>query len=138
LIGAGLQQDTMRAYDRFAGMRVPGLTMAQGGEAPFVGDGGVPGEAPVEGDSEQNDVVPAYLSPGEVVLPRSVAQAPDAPAQAALFVQHLMRRREAGPNFEQAMQAQSYSDGGLVDPVASEAVKGWWAALAQGKKSASN
>lgn len=29
-------------------------------------------EAPVKGDSEKNDIVPAMLSPGEVVLPRSV------------------------------------------------------------------
>lgn len=29
-------------------------------------------EAPVKGDSKKNDIVPAMLSPGEVVLPRSV------------------------------------------------------------------
>jgi hypothetical protein len=32
----------------------------------------VPGKAKVEGDSEENDTVPAMLSPGELVIPRSV------------------------------------------------------------------
>ena len=43
---------------------------------PFLKGGGVPGRAPVDGDSPQNDVVNAKLSPGEVVLPRTVAQNP--------------------------------------------------------------
>ena len=34
--------------------------------------GHVGGEAEVPGDSEQNDTVPALLSPGELVIPRSV------------------------------------------------------------------
>ena len=34
--------------------------------------GHVGGEAKVEGDSEENDTVPAMLSPGELVIPRSV------------------------------------------------------------------
>lgn len=34
--------------------------------------GHVPGQAEVPGDSEQNDTVPAMLSPGELVIPRSV------------------------------------------------------------------
>jgi hypothetical protein len=38
-------------------------------------DGGlVPGKAKVRGDSQKNDVVPAMLSPGEIVVPRSAAQ----------------------------------------------------------------
>lgn len=42
-------------------------------------------------DSPKNDVVPAMLSPGEVVLPVSVAQAEDAPERAAAFVRALHR-----------------------------------------------
>ena len=34
--------------------------------------GHIRGEAKVEGDSEENDTVPAMLSPGELVIPRSV------------------------------------------------------------------
>lgn len=48
----------------------------------------VPGHAPVAGDSPQNDKVKALLSPGEVVVPRSVVNAPDAPVKAAQFVAH--------------------------------------------------
>lgn len=65
-----------------------GWGAAHGGVAPEVcyADGGVahdhsicmklgghvPGDAEVPGDSEQNDTVPAMLSPGELVIPRSV------------------------------------------------------------------
>ena len=56
-----------------------------GSETPtFAGfsDGGmVPGQAPVPGDSAQNDTVPAALSPGEMVMPRSVTQDPQKQAQ---------------------------------------------------------
>ena len=56
-----------------------------GSETPtFAGfsDGGmVPGQAPVPGDSAQNDTVPAALSPGEMVMPRSVTQDPNKQAQ---------------------------------------------------------
>lgn len=40
--------------------------------------GKVPGHASVSGDSYANDSVPAMLSPGEVVLPRSIAAHPSA------------------------------------------------------------
>lgn len=52
---------------------------AHGGMAPLdmTHGGDVPGEAKVPGDSPVNDTVHAKLSPGEVVLPRSVVQNPD-------------------------------------------------------------
>jgi hypothetical protein len=49
----------------------------------FASGGVVPGQASVPGDSTQNDVVDAKLSPGEVVVPRSAAQSPDTAAQFA-------------------------------------------------------
>jgi hypothetical protein len=52
----------------------------------------VPGRPEVAGDSLKNDKVPAMLSPGEIVLPRSVAQDADAPDLAKEFVEHLERR----------------------------------------------
>lgn len=52
------------------------------------------GRVPV--DSPQRDTVPAMLSPGEVVLPRSVMQAADAPDRAAEFVRAL-HRSSGGP-----------------------------------------
>ena len=54
-----------------------GLMQNQG----FAQGGMVPGQAPVPGDSAQNDVVPAALSPGEIVMPRSVTQDPNKQAQ---------------------------------------------------------
>lgn len=55
------------------GGKMSGAAMAMGGMVP--------------GDSPQNDVVPAMLSPGEIVLPRSVAQDPDAAEKAKKFVE---------------------------------------------------
>lgn len=59
-------------------------TAAQGGEVPepivpavpFRGGGQVPGQARVPGDSAQNDTIPARLSPGEFVVPRTSMQNP--------------------------------------------------------------
>ena len=69
-------------------------------------DGGkVPGKAPVFGDDERNDVVPAMLSPGEIVLPRSVLSGPDAPARAADFVRAVQSRKGRGDGFH-------FADGG--------------------------
>lgn len=54
-------------------------------------DGGpVPGRPAVFGDSEVNDTVPAMLSPGEIVIPRSHA---DSPESAASFVRALQSQR---------------------------------------------
>jgi hypothetical protein len=61
--------------------------LAHGGEVCMEDGGPVPGEPNVPGDSTQNDTVDAKLSPHEIVLPNSVTQAPNAPAQAANFVQ---------------------------------------------------
>lgn len=48
------------------GFDIPWLKFAKGGM--------VPGRAKVKGDSSQNDTVPALLSAGEYILPRSVTQ----------------------------------------------------------------
>lgn len=50
--------------------------------------GGVPGNPDEMGtdDNVSNDTVDAKLSPGEIVLPRSVAQSPNAPQEAQQFV----------------------------------------------------
>jgi len=44
-------------------------------------------------DNEKNDVVPAMLSPGEIVIPRSIVSAPNAPVAAAKFVQALLANK---------------------------------------------
>jgi len=66
--------------------------LAKGGKVPLIGEKyamkmkPVPGKASVKGDSLKNDKVKALLSPGEIVIPRSIAQSEDAPRRAAMFV----------------------------------------------------
>ena len=50
----------------------------------------MPGQAQVAGDSLKNDTVPAMLSPGEVVLPRTISHDPEAAAE---FVRHINARK---------------------------------------------
>ncbi len=71
-----------------------------GGPVDFRGGGPVPGQARVAGDSERNDTVPAMVSPGEIVIPRSIAQMADAPERAAEFIRTLQRRSGRSRGFE--------------------------------------
>lgn len=65
--------------------------------APDYRDGGaVGGRAKVAGDSEKNDTQPAMLSPEEIVLPRSITMAPDAPEKAKEFVEALLKKQGHG------------------------------------------
>lgn len=57
----------------------------------------VPGKAKFKGDTRSNDTVPAMLSPGEIVLPRTVAQAEDAPEKAKDFVSAIKSKRKPSP-----------------------------------------
>jgi hypothetical protein len=54
----------------------------------------VPGKAEVEGDSQKNDKVPAMLSPGEIVVPRTAAKDPDKAAQFAKAVAMKSKRKK--------------------------------------------
>ncbi len=58
--------------------------------------GAVAGNAKVAGDSYKNDTQPAMLSPKEIVLPRSVTLAPDAPEKAKEFVAALLKKQGHG------------------------------------------
>lgn len=81
--------------DFLLGGKTP-MKMAQGG--PVVGEmlaargAVVPGQAQVAGDSLKNDTVNAKLSPGEVVIPRSIMQSANPAAEAAKFVQAVMAK----------------------------------------------
>lgn len=71
---------------------------ASGGQAKprdMKNGGHVPGKAKVPGpvNSYKNDVVPAVLSPKEIVLPRSVTLADNAPEKAAAFVRAIQARK---------------------------------------------
>ncbi len=66
---------------------------SNGATGMFAEGGEIPGNADVPGNSLKNDTVPAMVSPGEIILPRSVALSPDAPDKAAEFVQAIMKRQ---------------------------------------------
>lgn len=75
-IAGGLGQGITSA----AGMQKAGQTAGQVGQvAAAMSSGGVV-------DSPANDTVPAMLSPGEIVVPASIAQSPDAEERSAEFV----------------------------------------------------
>lgn len=66
---------------------------SSGGENYAAKGGKVPGRAIVKGDSPVNDTVPAMLSPGEVVLKRTVAKDGD---KAKSFVEALKKQGKGG------------------------------------------
>lgn len=81
----------------------PGATLSDqnasmmGGPSALSRGGKVPGKPKVFGDSESNDTVPAMLSPGEIVIPRTQSKDPD---QAKEFIDHLMKSKgqeDSGP-----------------------------------------
>lgn len=103
---AGIQQQTAAAQGKILGGVVSGvgaaLGMSEGGEVPepdivemlmqgnvMKSGGKVPGKAKVDGDSYTNDTVPALLSPGEIVVPRSAAKDPE---KAAAFAKSVSMR----------------------------------------------
>ena len=103
--GGGMNPAAMALGGRDFNENLGGYNFAQGGQVPgggqswlaqaamqMQGGGMVPGRAQVAGDSPRNDTVPAALSPGEIVLPRSVAQHPDAAQAAYDFVAALKAR----------------------------------------------
>lgn len=97
---AAALQNTRAANDASKTTAAKTAENTSGGTAQsFMSDGGeVPGKPQVFGDDEKNDTVPAWLSPGEVVLPRSVANDPQAAAE---FVRSL-----------QMKGARHFADGG--------------------------
>lgn len=82
----------------------------------------IPGKANTPGDSPKNDTVDIKASPGEIVLPRSVAQADDAPERAAEFVRAIRRKKmsESGDGYGKVLEMRRrYAGGGAVDkPIA--------------------
>lgn len=73
----------------------PALLIAnRGGSVPrnLKAGGHVGGKAKVKGDSLKNDTVPAMLSPGEIVIPRSVLESENAPDKARAFVAAILAK----------------------------------------------
>ncbi len=97
--------------DRAPGTTEGGFHLSHGGE--------VPGEAEVPGDSIKNDKVPAILSPGEIVIPRSIVQAgPDA---AKSFVEALLKREAPASSGYASVAAKKMNTGGIVRAPAQKA-----------------
>lgn len=76
-----------------AGAALFGAMKARGGAAAAE----IPGKAKFKGDTRSNDTVPALLSPGEIVLPRTVAQSENAPEKAKKFVEAIKGQKRPSP-----------------------------------------
>lgn len=70
--------------------------MNMGGMTNYKMGGHVSGKAKISGDSPKNDTVPAMLSPGEAVIPRSVMNSEDAPDKARDFIAALLAHQKMG------------------------------------------
>lgn len=80
---------------------MPGMGKME--QMPTMSEGGkILGKAQVQGNSESNDIVPAMLSPGEVVIPRTAMQSPE---EAHAFLDRIIQKQE-GPNFKKILQAK--------------------------------
>jgi hypothetical protein len=80
----------------YYGMACGGSVMNQGGmldgEAHAKTMEPVPGKAKVKGDSLKNDVVPAKLSPGEIIIPKSVMESKDPLKEGTKFLAKALRK----------------------------------------------
>lgn len=85
--GKVVHPDQMRHYDEGGYV---------GGEVINYQHGGiVPGKAIVPGNSLRNDIVPAMVSPGEVILPREVMRHPNAPEEAKRFIHKILSYKKS-------------------------------------------
>ena len=75
------------------------IKMCSGGMSMKAG-GTVPGKPTVKGakDTPKNDIVPAKLSPGEIVIPRSITQGDNPGDAAKLFVEKLLASKGSAAN----------------------------------------
>jgi spermidine/putrescine-binding protein len=69
---------------------ISGASAAAGKAAAAAHGGIIGGQAMVPGDHPQNDTVPAMLSPGEIVIPRSMAHNPE---KAKEFIDYLLKEK---------------------------------------------
>lgn len=90
-MGGGMMVAAKGGMAGFDGMVQSGPRSAVGRY--FMSQGGtVPGAAPVHGDSLSNDTIPAMLSPGEIVVPRSVLQGKNPADAAKKFVEAVLAK----------------------------------------------
>lgn len=94
----------VEAHNRLHGIKSDPKMMADGGA--------VPGHASVRGDSLSNDTQPTMLSPGEVVIPRSIMQSEDPVKAAADFVKKVIAGKGPAPAIKDGQKKMA--DGGLT------------------------
>lgn len=98
---SGFLGDVGKVIMKPFGLAEGGAVPSMPGHLSFVGQvlngmnsgGMVPGQAQNQGDSYSNDVIPAMLSPKEIVLPRSVTLSDDAPDKAKAFVEAILSKK---------------------------------------------
>jgi TP901 family phage tail tape measure protein len=81
----------------------------------FAGGGVVPGQASVMGDSEANDTVPALVSPGEAIIPRSLMRV----KEIAKVVRGILSKRRV-PQFSLGRVGAAIATGGASEVVRSD------------------
>ena len=101
--GGGAEAYTSDALMAAHGGTIPGghhpsyvAGVLHGHALAMLSGGNVPGRAAVSGDSTKNDTVPTWLSPGEEVIPRSVAGDED---KEAAFLRDLHKSKAPKPTF---------------------------------------
>jgi hypothetical protein len=76
-----------------------------GAPVPFKEGGEVPGKAKVDGDSGKNDTVPAMLSPGEIVVPRSKSKDPEMAKEFIDALQRAKSKKDGPSGYSKVLQA---------------------------------
>lgn len=76
--------------------------------------GGVPGKAEKKGNNDENDKVPALLSPGEIVLPRSVTMGKNVEKKAIEFLRHLKAGKKGFNDVVEARHTKMMCNGGRM------------------------
>jgi hypothetical protein len=97
------------AVEKFLSLEMPWVEFATGGM--------VPGKANVFGDSSMNDTIPALLSPGEAVIPRSLMKDP---AVAKLIAKLLGGERPPGFYLGEGLVNKAKSGAGAIGGAISE------------------
>jgi len=94
---AAFEQGVTGTFQSLGGAAIGGARATGGGTKGTWAKGGeIKGRSKFNGDTRSNDTVPALLSPGEIVLPRSVAQDEDAPEKSKKFVEAIKSRKKTG------------------------------------------
>lgn len=90
-INAGIATGNTASQNNVTGGILNAAGAVGAGFAKRAHGGVIPGQAQIKGDSTSNDTVPTMLSPGEIVIPRTMASDSE---KAKAFIDHLMSSKE--------------------------------------------